>query len=353
MSTRTPHTILTVDDDPYVLSSLRRLLAREGYRILEAANGAEGLELLRNHAVSLIISDQRMPVVIGAEFLARARLVSPHSMRIMLTGYAEVEAVAQAINEGGIHFYFNKPWDDAQLQLAVRQLLDRFELEQRNRELAEELFQKNEALQVLNVELEERVRERTRALSFKVRELEGRDRIAQHLLTVHTLEETLSLVVQVISEVLGLDRAVIYLCEEVGGMRPVVAIGLRAKKGVATTGAELAGLEPSPVHLGAFAQVRQEHRPLRVTDTGSPLLPPFAVVPVARGDELLGLIEVDKRWSRQLISEEELGAVASFALQAAVAIRDAQLQQTYHTWKGQLDEVLREAGPLDPLGGEP
>lgn len=352
MSTRTPHTILIVDDEPHVLSSLRRLLSREGYRILAATSGAEGLELLRNHAVSLIISDQRMPVVIGAEFLARARLVSPHSMRIMLTGYAEVEAAAQAINEGGIHFYFSKPWDDAQFQLAVRQLLDRFELEQRNRELTEALFQKNEALQVLNAELEERVRERTQALSFKIRELEGRDRIAQHLLTVHTLEETLGLVVQVISEVLGLDRAVIYLHEEVGGMRPVVAIGLRAK-GVATTGAELAGLQPSHLHLDTFAQVCRDRRPFRVTETGSPLLPPFAVVPVVRGDELLGLIEVDKRWSRQPMSEEELGAVASFALQAAVAIRDAQLQQTYHTWKGQLDEVLREAGPLDALGGEP
>ena len=95
----------------------------------------------------------------------------------------------------------------------------------------------------------------------------------------------------------------------------------------------------------------RECRPLRVADTGSPLFPPFAVVPVVRGDELLGLIEVDKRWSRQPMSEGELEAVASFALQAAVAIRDAQLQQTYHTWKGQLDEVLREAGPLDPLGG--
>jgi CheY-like chemotaxis protein len=352
MSTGTPHTILIVDDEPLVLSSLRRLLLREGYRVLTAPSGTEGLELLRNNEVSLIISDQRMPVVIGAEFLARARLVSPYSMRIMLTGYSEVEAAAQAINEGGIHFYFSKPWDDGQLRLAVRQLLDRFELEERNRELTEELFQKNEALQVLNAELEERVRERTRALSFKVRELEGRDRIAQHLLTVHTLDETLRLVVQVISEVLGLDRAIIYLHEEVGGMRPVVAIGLRAK-GVATTGAELAGLEPSPVHLDAFAQVRRERRPLRVTNTGSPLFPPFAVVPVTRSDELLGLIEVDKRWSRQAMSREELDAVASFALQAAVAISDAQLQRDFHTWKNQLDEVLKDAGPLDALGGVP
>jgi CheY-like chemotaxis protein len=353
MSTPTPHTILTVDDDPHVLSSLRRLLSREGYRVLAATSGAEGLELLKSNAVALIISDQRMPAVIGAEFLARARLVSPHSMRIMLTGYAELEAAAQAINEGGIHFYFRKPWDDDQLRLAVRQLLDRFELEEHNRRLTEELFQKNEALRVLNAELEERVRERTRALSLKVRELEGRDRIAQHLLTVHTLEETLGLVVEVISEVLGLDRAIIYLEEEVGGMRPVVAIGRRAKKGVATTGAELAGLEPDPVHLDAFAWVRRERRPLRVTETGDPLLPPFAVVPVARGDELLGLIEVDKRWSRQPMSEEELEAVASFALQAAVAIQDAQLQRDFHAWRGQFDEVLREAGPLDPLGGEP
>jgi len=350
MPADTPHTILIVDDEPYVLSALRRLLVRDGHRILTTTSPAEGLELLQADRVSLVISDQRMPAVVGAEFLARARQLSPHSMRIMLTAYAEVEAAAQAVNEGGIHFYFRKPWDEGQLRLVVRQLLDRYELEEHNRQLAGELLQKNEALQVLNRELEERVRERTRALSFKVRELEGRDRVAQHLLTVHTLEETLGLVAQVISEVLGLDRAVIYLEEEVGGMRPVVAIGLRAKKGVAITGADLAGLEPSPLHLQVFEQVRRERRPLQVPQTGNPLLPPFAVVPVARGDELLGLIEVDKRWSRQPMSEEELEAVASFALQAAVAISDAQLQRDFPTWRGQLDEVLRDAGPLDPLG---
>ncbi|MSR84057.1 MAG: response regulator [Candidatus Latescibacteria bacterium] len=124
MSTATPHIILIVDDDPLVLSALRRLLLREGYRVLAAASGTEGLELLRNNEVSLIISDQRMPVVIGAEFLARARLISPYSMRIMLTGYSEVETLAQAINEGGIHFYCSKPWDDGQLRLVVRQLFD-------------------------------------------------------------------------------------------------------------------------------------------------------------------------------------------------------------------------------------
>ena len=84
-----------------------------------------------------------MPEMIGAEFLARSQEIAPHSIRIMLTGYSDIEAATQAINEGGIYRYITKPWDDEDIKMVVREALERLDLEQQNRQLTEELKIKN------------------------------------------------------------------------------------------------------------------------------------------------------------------------------------------------------------------
>ena len=94
------HTVLFVDDEENILKALSRVFRREGYRLLTATSGREGLELLQANPVALIVSDQRMPEMLGAEFLRRSREVSPHTIRIMLTGHSDMEAATQAINEG-------------------------------------------------------------------------------------------------------------------------------------------------------------------------------------------------------------------------------------------------------------
>ena len=110
-----PGVLLLVDDEENILSSLRRLLRRDGHRILTASSGAQGLEILASESVDVIVSDQRMPEMTGTEFLTKARVLCPDSVRIVLSGYTELESVTSAINEGSVYKFLTKPWEDQQL----------------------------------------------------------------------------------------------------------------------------------------------------------------------------------------------------------------------------------------------
>ncbi len=114
------HTLLIVDDEPDILSALLRVLADEGYRVLTAGNAQEGLELLAKNAVQVILSDQRMPTMSGIEFLGRVKALYPDTVRLVLSGYAELETVVEAVNEGAIYKFLTKPWKDEQLCAHLR-----------------------------------------------------------------------------------------------------------------------------------------------------------------------------------------------------------------------------------------
>lgn len=114
-------TLLLVDDEPYILNGLTRIFHREGYRILTAGNGFEALELLATNRVQVIISDQRMPGMTGIELLSRVKELYPETRRIILSGYAELTTVTEAINHGAIWKYFTKPWPEDSLRKEVRQ----------------------------------------------------------------------------------------------------------------------------------------------------------------------------------------------------------------------------------------
>jgi predicted signal transduction protein with EAL and GGDEF domain len=113
-------TLLIVDDDVNVLSSLHRLFRRDGYHILTAQSPAEGFELLALHRVQVIVCDQRMPVMSGTEFLSKVKEMYPETIRIILSGYTGLEAVLDSINRGAIYRFYTKPWDDTQLRDNIR-----------------------------------------------------------------------------------------------------------------------------------------------------------------------------------------------------------------------------------------
>jgi len=119
-ATDTANTLLLVDDEQNVLNALRRLLRREGYRILTAGSGAEALELLALQPVQVIVSDQRMPGMSGVEFLSKVKELYPETVRISLSGYSEISTVTDAINKGAIWKYITKPWDDEALAEEIR-----------------------------------------------------------------------------------------------------------------------------------------------------------------------------------------------------------------------------------------
>ncbi|MCG2579180.1 response regulator [Dechloromonas sp. XY25] len=168
--TGTPATLLFVDDEPGILSALRRLFRQFGYRILIAESGAQGLAEMEKTAVDLIISDMRMPEMDGATFLRQVRQRWPETVRILLTGYADVTSTIAAINEGEIYRYISKPWDDNEIVNVVREALERQKLESENRRLTALTQAQNDELKNLNASLEQKVAERTselqQALSF-------------------------------------------------------------------------------------------------------------------------------------------------------------------------------------------
>ncbi len=159
-----PATLLFVDDEPSILSALRRLFRPQGYRILIAEGGAAGLEILEQEAVNLVISDMRMPEMDGATFLRHVRERWPDTMRILLTGYADVTSTVAAINEGEIYRYISKPWDDHEIVNTVSEALERQHLETENRRLTALTQAQNEELKSLNAGLEQKVAERTAEL---------------------------------------------------------------------------------------------------------------------------------------------------------------------------------------------
>lgn len=157
-------TVLLVDDEENILSSVRRVLRNERYRLIAATSGAMALELLEQHEVDLIVSDARMPGMDGATLLAQVQQRWPECLRILLTGYADITTTIKAINQGQIYRYISKPWDDDELRLIIRQALA-FQFSERERQRLEQLTRaQNAHLQELNETLERRVRARTAEL---------------------------------------------------------------------------------------------------------------------------------------------------------------------------------------------
>ena len=117
---RDQHTLLIVDDESNIHSALKRVLVDEGYRVLTAGSAQEGLELLAKNVVQVILSDQCMPVMCGIDFLGRVKTLYPDTVRMVLSGYAELETVVEAVNEGAIYKFLIKPWKDDQLREHIR-----------------------------------------------------------------------------------------------------------------------------------------------------------------------------------------------------------------------------------------
>ena len=160
----TPATLLFVDDESSILSSLKRLFRPQGYRILTAGSGAEGLAVLEKEPVDLVVSDMRMPEMDGAQFLEQVRSRWPNALRILLTGYADISSTVAAINRGEIYRYISKPWDDNEIVLTVREALEHQRLASENVRLNDLTQKQNEELKSLNASLEQRVAERTAEL---------------------------------------------------------------------------------------------------------------------------------------------------------------------------------------------
>lgn len=170
--------LLLVDDETNILAALQRLFRPAGYRVLTANSGMAGLEQLANTPADVIISDQRMPGMLGVDFLRQAKVLYPDSIRIMLSGYTELQSVTAAVNEGAIFKFLTKPWDDELLRGQVAEAFRIKEIADDNARLNRELRVANEQLAVANRELERMVRDREEQIALDLASL----RIARELL---------------------------------------------------------------------------------------------------------------------------------------------------------------------------
>ncbi len=149
--------ILLVDDEEMVLTALRSFLELEtAYRVISCNSPHKALEQLGSERIDVIVSDFMMPEMDGIEFLRKAREIRPHTSRVLLTGYADVENAIRAINEVGLYYYLEKPWDNDRLSLVIRNGVERSSL-------VNELDARLSALESANVELLEMRRRLIRA----------------------------------------------------------------------------------------------------------------------------------------------------------------------------------------------
>lgn len=157
--------LLLLDDEPNILRSLRRAFRAAGHTVHTANTPDEAFELLARHPVGVVMSDQRMPLMRGTEFLARVKQLYPDTMRIVLSGYTELQSVTEAINQGAIYKFLTKPWNDIELNEEIEQAFRQYEMVTEGHLLKRRLHDSNHALQSRLDQNEERLQREQVALN--------------------------------------------------------------------------------------------------------------------------------------------------------------------------------------------
>ena len=178
---RPSRTLLLVDDEPNILAALKRLLRRDGYQILTAESGQEGLDLLGRNAVDVIVSDQRMPGMTGVEFLRTAKSLYPNTVRIVLSGYTELQSVTDAVNEGAIYKFLTKPWDDGLLSGHIAEAFQHKEMADENKRLDLQVRTASHELAIANRNMEELLRQKQQQVHHTELSLDIVREILQHV----------------------------------------------------------------------------------------------------------------------------------------------------------------------------
>ena len=173
-------TLLIVDDEPNVLKSLKRLLSNNDFNILTAPDAKEGLKALTTCDIHVVISDYRMPGLNGVEFLSQVKEKYPDTIRMILSGYADVTAVVEAINDGHVYKFMAKPWNDQEITTSIMRAFEQHQLIKENSILNSVLNDRNQELEDLAKSLEDEVIRRTRDLEIKNRALT----VAQNILNL-------------------------------------------------------------------------------------------------------------------------------------------------------------------------
>lgn len=174
--------VLFVDDEASILASLKRLVRKKDYQSLFAASAAEGWDIMQTQTVDLVVSDMKMPQMTGAKLFAKVVLEFPDVYRIILSGYADLGSTIDAVNQGKIHRFIQKPWDNAALLEAIDEGLELVKLKKANESLKAEISAQNQQLKSVNESLEEKVNLRTRQIQVALKKMQGQNRALEKVL---------------------------------------------------------------------------------------------------------------------------------------------------------------------------
>ncbi len=293
--------ILIVDDEPDILDSLRLSLELD-YDVLTAEGGEAGLALLEKQEVAVIISDQRMPKMTGVEFLEKAQEISPNSVRLMLTGFADFDAIVEAINKGQIYRYISKPWEPRDLEMDVRRAVEAYEM---------------------------RV-----SLDRRVKELNTLCEIGAIVTSVLDSEQVVQKVLDAVVDTLGFDQSFLMLVDEDAGT-------LRCQGSAGVSGEALEYVSQLEYDLDrddvAVVLTVQENRSILVEDVEDPPvgvdreavrrigIRSFVTAPLRFADRQIGALVADRSGAGERVGEHDRRLLLGFADQAAIAIENARL----------------------------
>ncbi|MEZ6046054.1 MAG: response regulator [Planctomycetaceae bacterium] len=146
--------VLVIDDEPNVIQACKRALKRGGFNVIGTTDPNEALEVIKSQEISVIISDQRMPEIQGSALMEKVKDLAPDTVRVILTGYADINAAIDSINSGNVFRYISKPWDDDALRATISEAAEKFRLTREVQELQEQVRRQNEQLQNQNAELQ-------------------------------------------------------------------------------------------------------------------------------------------------------------------------------------------------------
>lgn len=184
-------TLLLVDDEENVTLALVRLLRKDGYQILTANSASEALKILENHFVDVVLTDQRMPEMSGVELLLEVKHRFPHAVRLLLSGYVDLESMKAAINQGAIYKYLTKPWDNDVLRCTVKDAFSKYDLIQERERITRQINAANKSLAELNQELEKLVSEKNKHIDI-ITHYDATTALPNRLLFCTRLEEILA-----------------------------------------------------------------------------------------------------------------------------------------------------------------
>ena len=337
-------TLLFVDDEKNILSSLRRVFSDTDYEILTAESGRQGLQLVKEREVALVLSDYRMPELNGIDFLKQVKKISPSTTRIILTGYADMEVILSAINEGHVYKFIMKPWRVEDLKLEVQKGVERYKLEKEREVLIEKIERQNQQLKQWNETLERRIEEKTRKikkmnemLEKKVSELQARDKVLEFLLEVHPLEKSLELILNEIMALSSVHKLAVYLVDPgKKTIKPEFGVIRKGKKRAVLSSKELAGCPSLP----ALPPEKPDRKYYSGCSKDTRLSDYSIYIPFEKQNQCLGFLLLDNTETSEPVKEEDIKLAAGFASLTAIAVNDFMVTSSTSDIKKVIQEIL-------------